>query len=386
MTPGPESPTWQYVACMPSVEIPRTVRGGGLAALSPDSDAYQEVVRSTNGLSDYLESFTTAFGVQLCPTILASLSGNRTISAEPLAWLRNSIAVAAVFRSKLDTWHTERIDGPPCSDLFDIPGVNLAQNGSRVYISSGFEMGLHDLNKFTGQGTESYINPQHLNTRFDEQLLSGLERLLDWNPANRLERARQFRVMRSLEMAAEAMRSPFIHFGTQQEQGVRLALWVSAFETLAHPGKGHVSFSHVSDMIKAVPWCLPRLTYRKFKAIDVRKSGYSRTPIGLTTLPVQVYGRLFRTRNRYLHGDNLPKGKIEQGRKSYWGNLGTQVPLLYRSVVLSALFEMGHHEFASRPDWPEDDANDETQTQFGERLQAFYEQQRYELPIDRREP
>jgi hypothetical protein len=67
-------------------------------------------------------------------------------------------------------------------------------------------------------------------------------------------------LFRSLNMANEAARMPALVASTFYDVGRTLALWVSAFEILAHPGGSrHSNFTTVSDIIEKVKWLDPEL-------------------------------------------------------------------------------------------------------------------------------
>ena len=115
-----------------------------------------------------------------------------------------------------------------------------------------------------------------------------------------------------------------------------VSMWVSALETLSHPGEGEdVTFRHVSERIKATPWRAPELREPRHKPVDERFKE-------LTTLPVRIYGRIFKLRNDCLHGvRHFGDGGIEADRESSWGLLQIQAPVLYRSVLLASLANAG---------------------------------------------
>ena len=143
-------------------------------------------------------------------------------------------------------------------------------------------------------------------------------------------------------MACYALRAPYGNLQSVQDWGITTSLWVSAFEILAKPVKGGVSFRHVSSDIKRVPWCSRSLHDKCVRAIDFP---------GFTTRPVQVYGRLYRVRNSFLHGDRVPRSGIESKRHPSWGNLSIQVPLLYRSLLLLYCQDLRLHEFPHEVPW-----------------------------------
>jgi hypothetical protein len=61
-------------------------------------------------------------------------------------------------------------------------------------------------------------------------------------------------------MANEAGRIPALAAGAFYDAGRSLALWVSAYEILAHPGgSGQSNFGKVSALLESVKWLDPKL-------------------------------------------------------------------------------------------------------------------------------
>jgi hypothetical protein len=114
-------------------------------------------------------------------------------------------------------------------------------------------------------------------------------------------------------------------------------MWVSAFEILANPHIVKVKFEDVGAMIKAIPWRDRKLRVKNRAAVGSKKGEK-------TTLPVQIYGRLYQTRNAYMHGNALRKGEYEFHKRKRWGNLFFQAPALYRCVLMHTLNSKGFGE------------------------------------------
>jgi hypothetical protein len=176
-------------------------------------------------------------------------------------------------------------------------------------------------------------------------------------------------LLRSLEMAAHAMRAPSYGFNSDTDHGVLLSLWVAAFETLANPAD-RVGFREVRTAIDSVPWLDSRLRTAAVRhdrrspsarLDDIRRvstrAGSTREALGrakrgvLLTRPAQVYSRLYRARNVTMHGEELSRGGLEPGRRPNWGYLDLLAAALYRCVLLHAAETAGHGTYL-RPSVP----------------------------------
>ena len=78
-------------------------------------------------------------------------------------------------------------------------------------------------------------------------------------------------LFRSLNMAFRAAEMPAWNDITVYDVGRSVALWVSAFEILAHPGpEGDTSMRQVYELIERAPWCLQASTCADYEAFAGR--------------------------------------------------------------------------------------------------------------------
>ena len=119
------------------------------------------------------------------------------------------------------------------------------------------------------------------------------------------------RLFRSLEMARAASRMPGGTDATFFDEGRAVALWVSAFEILAHDGR-HSDFGQVLSLLSQVQWQNPAL---KVQDHEVSHKG---APIR-TNLAGAVYKRLHWARTAFLHGNpvtaEMLRVRVEGSRK-----------------------------------------------------------------------
>jgi hypothetical protein len=100
-------------------------------------------------------------------------------------------------------------------------------------------------------------------------------------------------------MANEAARNPALVAATFYDVGRTLALWVSAFEILTHPGgAGQANFTTVADVIEKVKWLDPELGAAAH-SVFVGKQAAQRP------LATWVYKKIYDLRNDYLHGNDV---------------------------------------------------------------------------------
>jgi hypothetical protein len=100
-------------------------------------------------------------------------------------------------------------------------------------------------------------------------------------------------------MANEAARIPALVASSFYDTGRTLALWVSAFEIVAHPsGTGQSNFTTVADMIEKVKWLDPKLGTAAHKVVIGKKTSHR-------PLATWVLKKIYDLRNDYLHGNDV---------------------------------------------------------------------------------
>ena len=101
--------------------------------------------------------------------------------------------------------------------------------------------------------------------------------------------------MRSLNMAHHACQLPANQDTRHFDYGRQVALWVSAFEILAHPQTEQVDKRFVCDLLDRAHWTQAQGS--------TKKTHGERNPDGWRGIPSWLYLRLYDARNNYLHGN-----------------------------------------------------------------------------------
>ena len=325
----------KYVITIPSVDIPGYIAINDLVLIGSKDKRYKKIKSENKVLSKYLNSFRTSFNKKVHPSIIVRDESLPKVGAVHLSSFRNAIAVSSVIYSRVQSCLSNTPRGFYCTDLFDFCTVSVSSNGTDLSIKNAFELGIDSVDRFSGQTSPAVVYTDNIHPLFDEELMLALLNLIEAKYKSKSDKEWRNRFIRSLEMAYYALRAPFVHLGEKTDFGVPISLWVSAFEIIANPHVEKVGFKHVSSLIKAVPWKAKKLREKRYAPIT--SSFAKKRPEERTTLPVQIYGRLYQTRHMYLHGNPIPKGRFEFLTRKNWGNLYFQIPALYRCVLMYSL-------------------------------------------------
>ena len=319
----------KYVITIPSVDLLNYVAIDDLVLLGSTDRRYQDLKEHNPVLKQYLDSFRTPFVKKVNPSIIVRDESLEKVEPSHLCAFRKAIAISSVISSRILSYNQTNT-GFYCTDLFDFYPVSVSSDGTDLIARTAFEDSICcGVNNFSGQTTSSVIHPENIEPAIDDKLMLALLDVIEKKARTLEEKRFKNRVTRTMEMVFYALRSPFVVLGEPTDFGVQMSLWVSTFEILANPHGTDVKFSDVSAIIKAVPWRDKKLRIRNHASPTQRGKQ--------TTLPVQIYGRLYRTRNTYIHGNILRKGEYEFHKRKEWGNLFFQVPALYRCVLMHRL-------------------------------------------------
>jgi hypothetical protein len=131
-------------------------------------------------------------------------------------------------------------------------------------------------------------------------------------------------------MANQALQAPGGTDTTYYDVGRSIALWISAFEILAHPPNANANLQVVYELLENIKWQNAGLIARRYKTHEGRKKASRRI------LPCCIYGEIYKVRNDFLHGNRVTPARLEFKRKSGYP-LGYYAACLYRMALTGVL-------------------------------------------------
>ena len=296
---------WQPVAILPNFELEgQTALDVPHAAFASVEDPrVQEIDAAAPKHAELLGRWREPFGDECRPTLLL-LSPNAPAGfsrMEAMTSLRDilSISVIPLVRSRHRPGQSV---GPlPYSNVFEFYPWAIAKELDGVVMNTPGVRGLHDLEKLNPQiaaevGRQSRIAEHDLDRPMFNALIE------HWRSVSRVKRKHAHaadKVLRSLNMAYHASKLPALQDARVFDDGRLVALWVSAFEILAHPGSAEVSQWCVYDLLDSAQWRHAKNRRREFLIAGRNPSKRTR--------PCKVYRRLYEMRNDFLHGNPVSR-------------------------------------------------------------------------------
>jgi hypothetical protein len=352
-----EAPSWTPVWAMPNVTLDEAIEASH-AALVPCSDRRLCAIADRRpALKTFLGAFRDEFGTPVLPTV-AMLRGDAPDSVRTdtaLGGFRDAVCVSAIVAGWSMKSATRAIIH---SDAFDVYPWFPGLHGHLGTVTPAM-IGIHNVEELQGQSAPALGRRSLSTTDMDGPLLDAL---IVWWQCCFVDGDycdKNLRLFRSLEMARAASKMPGGSDATQYDVGRAVALWVSAFEILAHDGR-HADFARVLSLLDRVQWL------RQPLKVQDRTVVYKRQSIQ-TNLAGVIYERLYRSRNDFLHGNPITDEtlRVEKSRKHvHW----FAVPLF--RLALTASLNLRFSETLL------DTANDEDLRRHSARQMAFNRHQR----------
>jgi hypothetical protein len=289
--------------------------------------------------------FQTVFGEKYEPSVLAVATGDdRLLTAETLRDFRNVCAICAVAGGRSAKLGDGMQWAIHYSDFFQF-NHHIAGKDGAILTLDGISRGMDDeIEKYLASAAASIRNPANFSTEIDKPLLATLSKQWRRRHFRRRTTRNDRQTFRALEIAFQASRYPSDGFVTNNDIGTRIGLWVSAFETLFHPGKRNVDKRDVQAALRSANWTDKEFTQSKY-SISYRGNRLR------VTLAEKLYDQLYAVRNDFMHGER--PGILSKR----WRFRGKDAPLEF--VVPSLFAAALRAKLVHKPDEPYDELADE---------------------------
>lgn len=288
---------WVPLVVMPNLDMRGSIECDVAAIVSPVEPRIEALRHAHPTLETFLSKFKSQFGQNLWPSLLIVRKDapKECFTAEAVTAFRDILSVSVVTYARSIRLRFDRAESLAFSSMFQFYPWMLDAKYEDVLLTNPAIKHVHLLKEFNGQG----FPEQSQGTVFEKDIdLVLANALLNRWVARYIDGGTEWTdkaLFRSLNMANEATRIPALTAATFYDVGRSLALWVSAFEILAHPGGvGQSNYGTVASQLEAVDWIKP--------ALAAATHDVSGTPKQLATW---VCRKLYNLRNDFLHGNDV---------------------------------------------------------------------------------
>jgi hypothetical protein len=288
---------WTPILILPNLEIRGAIDCEFAAIVSPGDPRVKQIRKDHPTLTTFLGKFSGQFKERRWPSllILRADAPDTCRTAEAVTAFRDLASLSVIPLARAQRLRFDRGEPFVYSTAFQFYPWMLDNRYEYLIMTNPASLSVHLLSEFKGQSFPEQSQASLMEGGIDIPLAKAL--LERW--ATRFPQASTAWSDRSLNMANDAARIPAHVAPTFYDVGRTLALWVSAFEILAHPGgTGQSNFTTVADMIEKVKWLDPALGAATHNVVIGKKA--SKRP-----LATWVYKKIYDLRNDYLHGNDV---------------------------------------------------------------------------------
>lgn len=315
---------------LPNIDATATIEVDGLVLVSSRDQRVRELAAAHPNFGIYLDSFRTEFGDSRPPSVMLwrNDSPQTYRSVEALAGFRDAVAVATIPYGWAHTLYFENNFNIRYANWFSFYPWLIDAKYEGIVMQSMAQTGWHEAQALRAQTSPGISHIQLTEYLVDRPLLNALLERWKRRFATETPGWGDTALFRSLNMALSAAMLPGNVEVTVYDIGRAIALWVSAFEILAHPGTG-VGYVQVYELLEKTTWNLTECAEAQYEPLGYKHGQPKRI------LPVWLYGELTRARNDFFHGNAIGGSRliVSPAKRS----LHFYAPLLYRMALSSFL-------------------------------------------------
>lgn len=320
-------------------------------AIAPHSDPRVQQIVATSQLRRCLvENFTDQLGSQRHPSVLVVREdAPETVrDIDAVVSFRNLFAISCVIFGQQQSIRGPNVRGTLYSDYFDFYPIMITPDGTGVWTMSPALNDFDYPKEIHGKTSPSLPRTECLGVEPDEMLVN---RLIEaWSDlyigTRRFEREATV-LFRSLQVAYHAAAMPVSNLPSIHDYGVRIGLWISAFEILAHPAvdgiKNKVNFDKVKEL-------LGKQTWSKAELRDCKHDVHYDSKCHKVNLVVKIYRDLYEARNKFMHGNPVSPENLFPFKNNKRPPLTHLAPLIYKTALLGFLDRFQFRPKESAPD------------------------------------
>jgi hypothetical protein len=326
---------WLFVGLLHNLSLQEPVENK-YVAIVPDTDTRAvSLVEASPALRRLVSGFTDQFGRSTSPSLMIvhPKVPKRILTQDALIGFRNAVAICSIVKA----WEEELVrklslNVLKYSNYFDLHPISVGKDGDELIIRSPSILGIDEPEDFIGQ-TSPGLASHHRETAFyDVGLLEAI--LFVWEDRFLRHGVRDWHshvLFRSLEMAFHASTIPFENTSTIYDYGVKIALWVSAFELLASSKTKQIKLSDILDLLGNSKLYTSNLN-KKLYTINFSDKNRKRG-----SLPKKLYHMLHLVRHDFLHGNPVKLCNIFINGSTKYHPLTSAAPILYKLALRSFL-------------------------------------------------
>lgn len=291
---------WKPLVVMPNADVRRSLECEFAAIVPPDDARIAQLCADHPTFQQFLYKFSGQFGEQIWPSIilLKHDAPQSFRTAEAVTAFRDILSMAVVPLARARRLRYKQANPLIFSTPFQLYPWMIDAKFEDVILTNPAQLHAHLLNEFSGQSFPEQSQVSILERDIDLPLCGELVSRWVVRYSGAQIEWKEKALFRCLNMANEAASIHALTAATFYDVGRSLALWVSAFEILAHPGgNGQSNFWTVCALLESVNWIDGQLSQLAYEIPG--------NPPQQKQLAIWICKQLYNLRNDFLHGNDV---------------------------------------------------------------------------------
>jgi len=297
---GADMDEWTPILALPNLDMQGTIECPYAAIVSPSDDRILKLRNDHPKLITFLSKFSDQYGTKIWPSllILRTDAPRSYYTPEAVTAFRDIISLSVVPYARTRRLRFNRPSGLAFTNTFQFYPWMLDKQYDDMLLINPAHGHVHVVEEFEGQSfpeqPQASIMAGDIDVPLAKELLNRWIVRFSTGSAEWKDKT----LFRSLNMANEAGRIPAVTAAVFYDVGRSLALWVSSYEILAHPGgMGESNRGTVSATLESVKWLDPKL-------VAAAHTIPSKTP-QQKQLATWICKKVYDLRNDFLHGNDV---------------------------------------------------------------------------------
>ena len=320
---------WTLVSLLPNLSIDSPIETSGIAIVPFDDIRLQSIAEQNQPTHVFIKSFHDPFGGIVRPAALIRLVGvGLTFSTDDLVAYRNLVAQSVITQS----WHQQirhdRMDYPRWSDCFDFYPISVNSRG-KLAVESLDLLDERAINEHRGQSSPHLSNPTNLCCYTDKYYYEIMVTVFNVICAtDRTWPSEAF--FRSLELSFLASTMPKANATSVNDQGIAIALWISALEILVRTPETNSSHRRVHNLLgQSTPFT--QTLRDKEHSVEIKSKDRK------ATLVQKLCAEMYAARDDFLHGNPVSRERLYPMNDPQRWPLGICALFVYRTATIAFL-------------------------------------------------
>ena len=316
---------WIFISVFHNLSILERIESK-YVVIVPKDDLLTQTIRDRSlAFSQFVDNFKDQFGREFAPCLLF-LHRRVKPDVEAIISFRNLLAISSIVQSwERFICYGTQLDYFKFSNYFELYPYSLSRDEKDLIVNTPSVMGVDEPSEFQGQCSPEIARSDSTRKFYDFTLFEALcHHWVEYYVKRKRNEWKNRSLFRSLEMAFRASGLPFRNQGTIHDYGANIALWISAFEILNHPGgRGGVSLSTVLNFLGEIVFKTKKLNHKHYNGRRTER----------LNLLQKTYLEMYKARNHFLHGNPVRPSSLFPGGVKKCNPLIAVAPVIYKCSI-----------------------------------------------------